>query len=231
MIKIGYNSDALEGNINDMLYIFEITNQSLLMEPSVESLHKAFMDMVKRSQATEAQLRSAGLGDHAIKSIEKIKDPYRNLLNQFQRGRTTPLSEGEISTRVHNLIEEVNSSPFTDTYPPEANYVLDNLSQPAKSGGRIKAYSDYLKRNNTDIDTDLKYIILNILNKHFATYPQYTNNGYTLSVLGNKGVGEYHMITEHIPSTTGGTGPTLLIGFNEKRNGLVYYTAEQIVGR
>ena len=77
----------------------------------------------------------------------------------------------------------------------------------------------------SELDRSLHYHILKILDSYFSTYPQYTNNGYTLTVLGNKGFGEYHMIVQYNSGAK-----TLRTGYIEKKDnsGKYYKIRDQI---
>lgn len=230
MIQIGYGANDLGATYHHMLYIFEIKDPSMLMEPSAESLNRAFQDMVRRSEATMDELKAAGLGEHVRKQINDFRRKYSELVTVLNKNTTSDLS---IADQIKELIDEVNSPSFTDKYGPEDNYVLNDLNDPAKDlpnrkMGRIELYRiDLQEKFYTEKgplpEEDPKYLILNLLNTYLSTYPQYTNNGYTLTVLGNHGFGEYHLLTEF-------KNKAIQTGFVEiKKNSQDYYLLREVI--
>ncbi|MBN2737236.1 MAG: hypothetical protein JXR70_09670 [Spirochaetales bacterium] len=206
MINIGYNKKNILDNTDfHMVYIFEILEPGILMEPSVESIHKAFDEMVKRKNASESDLKKAGLiqnaKDHAMKVIKDFDGDYKKLKNALIYEYKKGFTEKQISDKVKELIEYVFSPSFMKDFPPEANYVLNDLNEPELIGGRIELYKDSLDKKGKKYKQDPVYILLDMLNKRFGVYAQYTNNGYTLTTLGNKGFPEWQMHESFDPKT------------------------------
>jgi hypothetical protein len=84
----------------------------------------------------------------------------------------------EVCIKIEELIDKVNTPPFTDTWSP-ASYCVDSLSDPVKPD-RIEML--YKTLGPVKSGENPEYQVLKMCNDYLSTYGQFTNNGFTKTV-------------------------------------------------
>jgi hypothetical protein len=200
IIKIGYGlKEILEMDRTPQpvkyLRIFKLDKDAACLLPSnTDSLKLEFRDMVRRAK----YIKKGGPHDPGFKcadmySYDQIDDFGRWLekMSTLLRKRYGSLTEDGVRIKIEALIDKVNTPPFTDTWSP-GSYCVDSLSDPEKPD-RIRVMED--KYTDKELAYNEEYQVLKMCNDYLSTYGQFWNNGYTLTVLGNRGYGEYHLVT------------------------------------
>jgi hypothetical protein len=202
IIKIGYGLKAiLEMDMTPQpikyLRIFVLDENATCLLPAVtDSLKKEFLDMVRRAK----YIKKGGPHDPGFKCADKFSygriDGFRDWYDKMSdllRKKYGRLSDDEVNDRIKDLIDKVNTRPFTDTWSPYS-YCVDSLSDPEKPD-RIQAMEN--KYTENELKYNEEYQVLKMCNDSLSAYGQFANNGYTITALGKPGVGEYFLSTEY----------------------------------
>lgn len=195
LINIGHGKRSIDAGGNDfLLRVFRIDDPAVLTEANTESVYRGYLDMKRRAAViTKGGPHDPGfkVGDYAYDQITKFKTDHGKLMQAFGKRYHRAMTDGDMRA----LIEKVNSKPYTDTHRPDS-YVMSEaeFNNPAIVDGPADRIARIRQGKTKDqLQDDLEYLVLDMAERYLCVYGQFANNGYTLTILGNKGFGEYNL--------------------------------------
>lgn len=198
LINIGHGKKSIEAGGNDfILRVFRIDDPSVLTEANTENLYRGFLDMqrraavIKRGSPADPGFK---VGDYAYKQITKFKTDIAKLKKSFVKRYHRAMTDSDVEA----LLDKVNSRPYTDAHRPDSYVMSDaDFKNPAIVDVPLDRIARIKKgKTKVQLQDDLEYLVLDMAEKYLCTYGQYANNGFTLTILGNKGFGEYILHTD-----------------------------------